>query len=206
MDFSKLSLSELSAGVESTQKIAKTGGKDDGTENKGPYVDPYTLGQAYLTQLGETKGKESNKGTAQLEQQIAQIRDDGTVLKAGRVWIDMPLIGANSTMTADEEATYLEKSGTKFLKFLRAISPENFNVFASVDKSNPKKWVFMGFDGKSMSEKQRDARGVEIDKAVIGVAQKVMSGEVTFTGGRVMLTKVASNNVKYPYLNFSPIA
>ena len=209
MDFSKLSLSELAAGQQATVKIAKAGGKDqtETTGEKGEYVDPYTLGVAFPTQLGETKGKESKKGTGQIEVQIGQIRDDGTVRNAGRVWIDMPIIGANATMSAEEEAEYLAKAGTKFLRFLRAVAPSTFNVFESIDKTNPKKWVYRGFDGQPMNQKQREARAAEIDNAAVGVAHQVMAGTMSFAGNRVMLTKVANpNNAKYPYLNFAPLA
>lgn len=205
-NLSSITLEDLAAQQEaSTLKLAKAGGKDAKADGEG-FQDPFTIGQPTPVEF-TTQGTKAGftTGTIQLELGLGIVTAKG-VQKAGRTWIDLPLIGAEAVMTAEEEQAFLEKAGARFLKFLRAIDPVKFNVFASIDKSNPKKWVYVGHDGQPMNQKARQARAEAIDKAVISVAEAIVNnGGLSLVGERVTLTKANNpNNPKKPYSNWSP--
>lgn len=205
-NLSSITLEDLAAQQEAvTVKFTKTGGKDGFEKGEGGFQDPFVIGTptpVEFTSQGTKAG--FTAGTVQLELGLGIIKADG-VQRAGKTWIDLPLIGADATMTPEEEQVYLEKAGNKFAKLLRAIDPVKFNVFASIDKSNPKKWVYIGHDGQAMNQKAREKRGSDIDKAIVAVAEGIVNGSVSLVGERATLTKATNpNNAKRPYSNWSP--
>jgi hypothetical protein len=206
-NLSSITLEDLAAQQESAaMKLAKSGGKDQEERTGEGFVDPFTIGVPFPVEFtSQTTKPGYTVGTLQAEIGLSIITD-GAKRKAGKFWMDLPLIGADYAGTADNEVVFLEKAGAKFLKFLRALDPVKFSVFASMDKSNPKKWVYLDHDGNPMSAKVREARAANIDKAVVTVAEGVASGNISFVGEQAVLTKATNpNNAKRPYLNWSSI-
>lgn len=187
---SKVSLADLAKKTD--LKFTKTGGAG----NKGPFVDPFTLDESFPIEITADEVTENpSSGSPQLQLAVSIIQPDGKLKKAGKLWVDL------IDETADT-ATQI-KQGQKLLRFLRAVDPTNFAVFASIDKS-VEPWVYRDADGNEMTAEDRVARGAEVDAAVVGASAGFVSGDLSVTGMRCYVTKKANpNNAKYPYVNFS---
>lgn len=197
-----ISLGDLAKQAQHTGvKFAKSGA---GGKEKGEYVDPFTLDVAFPVEITGEEITTRPSGTPQVALSVSIIKDDGTLQKAGKVWVDLPVLPEGADMSAEDEATHMQKSGDKFLRFLRAIDQERFSVFASIDKSDAKKWVYLDFAGNPVSEKARTKRADEIDAAVMAVAEGLVAGTLSLVGSKCFITKRANpNNTKYPFVNFS---
>lgn len=192
-----ISMSELAKGGKGLG-IVKAGVSK---KQDGEWVDPYGLDNTLPTEItGEEIGNWPD-GKYYVQLSLAIINADGTTKKAGNTRLDLPVVVEG--MSAEDEAGFLPKAGEKFLRFLRAVDPERFNVFASIDKSDPTKWVYLDYAGNATTEKARLARADEIDDAVMTVANGLIDGSVTLAGSQCFVTKRASNNPKRPFVNFS---
>lgn len=202
-----ISMSQLAKDSTGLGLVKSGNGKDKG--ERTPFVDPFTLGKQFPIEITGEEITTRPSGTPQVAISVSIMMADGSLQKAGKLWVDLPQEGVTTAgMTAEEEAAATSnnvKTGAKFLRFLRAVRPDDFNVFAEIDKSNPKKWIYLDAAGEPMSPKARDERAAEIDAAVMGVAAGLVDGTVSLTGSRCYVTKKASNNPKYPWVNFDAI-
>jgi hypothetical protein len=200
--FKDISLSELAGkNKRESRGIVKSGVSKGG----GEFKDPFTLSQPFPVEITGEEITFRPSGTPQLALSLSIINDDGSLTKAGKVWLDLPLTGS-AEMSAEEEAEHVAKAGKKFLGFLRALRPEEFSVFAEIDKTDAKKWVYRDHDGKALTEKAREKKAAEIENAMFSIADGLMDGGLSLAGSQCVLTKVPNpNNAKYPYNNFSAI-
>ncbi len=201
-----ISMSELAKGRTGLGLVKSGVSKDKG--ERTPFVDPFTLDVTFPIEITGDEIGQRPSGTPQVVLSVSIVNGDGTAKKAGKLWVDLPInVGFEGmAMDAEQEAIFMQRSGEKFLRFLRAIDPEQWNVFASIDKSDPTKWIYIGFDGKPMDAATRTQRANEIDAAVVGMAEELFDGSVSLAGSCCMLTKKPNpNNPKYPYVNFSAV-
>ncbi len=208
----ELTLEQLAALSESTApQFAKTGNpdpnRDDGVIEIGAAPVPVTISGVNLsarTARFNDAGQQTMFATPQVV--LTLTLEDGRSTQAA---IDLPLDhggGIAFNMSAEEEETYTERAGNRFLKFLRAMSPGKFNVFASLDKeTNP--WTYYGFDGEVMTSTQRAIRADQINRAVMVVAGLIRKGDFSqLMGKKVGLARAENTrSAKYPYNNFSAV-
>ncbi len=182
--------------------VTKSGVRKEGDS----LVDPFELGVSYPVEFTEQKISRRPSGTPQVELSVSIMLEDGALEPGGRVWLDLPVKEAltDLALTAAEEATFLTKGGQKFLKFLRAIDPERYSVFCSIDKTDPVAWRWLDFNGGVLTAEARTKLADDIDKATVAVACGVYDGTVSLKGTRCVLTKQPNPHaLKYPYVNFT---
>lgn len=201
-----ISMSELAKNKTGIGAV-KAGGSD---EERGPWVDPYTLDVATPTTILGTSVGQWPDGGDYVQLQLGIISEDGEAKKAGNTRISLPTVLDPLAYDSAEAAAVADASNLKafnqLLRLMRAVAPAEFSVFASIDKSNASKWVYLNADGIKMSEKTRQARANEIDAAVMGVADGFRDGTFDITGACCFVTKRASNNPARPFTNFSASA
>lgn len=173
---------------------------------EGEFLDPFELGVPYPVEFTDQKATRRPTGTPQVQLSVAIMMEDGSLEQAGRVWIDLPVKEALSDLpfSAQDEATFLQKAGERLLKFLRAIDPERYKVFETIDKSDPKNWKWLDAQGKVLDAATREQRADEIDAAVVGIAEGIWQDKISLKGSRCIVTKQPNPHApKYPYVNYT---
>lgn len=197
---SKISLSELAKAGKGVG-VTKAGKSEAPTGEKKAYVDPFTLDEWFPITITRQDIKVSKlNGCPQLEL-TAVITGTDT---GGKFWLDLPAIGEDSELSAVDSETYVQRAAQKLLKFLRAVAPSEFNVFASIDKTDAASWKYLDGEGNVMSIKAREKRAEQVDNAIIGFTNSLLDGMVDLTGMELQVQKRANpRSAKYPYVNFS---
>ncbi len=191
----------------SMSELTKDGGGlgvvKSGVGNK--FVDLFELKKPYPVEFTAEKITYRPSGTPQVQLDASMMQEDGGLVLGGRVWIELPILAPGSVdLTAEEEAKYLQKSGEKFVRFLRAIDPERFVVFANIDKSDPKQWQYLDRHGQPMSEDVRLKLAEQIDAAVVRIAKGIVGGTISLVGTRCIVTKQPNSFAPgFPYANFT---
>ncbi len=195
----KISLSEL-AGKGKGVGVTKAGKSEAPSTNKKPYVDPFTLDEVFpVTITGQSIKISKLNGCPQLE---ITTQVTGTE-EGGKFWLDLPAVGEDSDLNGANEMAYVTRAAKNLLKFLRALAPEEFNIFASIDKSDPTSWKYLNSKGKVMSMEVREARAAQVDNAIIGFTNSLLDGHVSLVGMELRVQKRPNpHSAKYPYINW----
>lgn len=175
---------------------------------KGPYVDPFILNQPFPIEITGQEYTTRPSGQPQVAISVSMIDGNGVLKKAGKLWVDLPLDYADpTTMSAEDAAVYLKsinKAGDKFLRFLRAIGPDTWNVYHTIDKTNPRQPRYYDVDGEEMGPEELEDREEAINCAVTAVSEGLRDGEVSLVGEHCVVTKRPNpHNSQFPYVNFS---
>ncbi len=135
----------------------------------------FNYGESYPVTITEVAVKASKSGYLQAE--IALALPNGK--KAGRQWLMLPVFTPEMREGMDQEKLNALKQsfGKRFHGFLRAVDPETYSVYASMDK-NGKKWKFFDSDGNEMTAAQKKARENEVSAAVIKASAEIATGNV----------------------------
>ena len=182
-------------------------GKAGGTpREQTPYKSPVEPNKAYAIEVTAAVGKQSKNGFAQLELAISGIRADGSIVKLGRKWINLPFLteAQRNAKGTEESAKLMKRNGETLHSILRAADAQNFTVFSTLDKTTSD-WKYLDSDGNEMSELERRTRGVAIGNAVKAVAAQLAEGNdspVTLVGARMYMVEVPSANGGSPFTNF----
>jgi hypothetical protein len=187
----KISLSDM-AKTKTALNFGKAGGK--GPQKTGPFVSPFAVGQKYAIEF-TSEEVTAGKFGPQLSVGVSIMKVDGSLQKAGKFWL--PLL--DETAPAADQT----KSGEKLRKVLRAIDPENFSVYATINK-NAEPWEFIALTGEVLSYDEREARNEQINAAVMAASQGLIDGTLSIVGCRCFVTLAANpNNASKPYQNYS---
>lgn len=107
---------------------------------------------------------------------------DGGTAQGKRFWYDLPI--PNSNLSHHENQAYIQKSGDNWLKFLRAVLPNDFKAYAKADfsdKANPK---YYAADGSEMSYEDVYKRNELVSNAALALAQQTWDGKWSPVGLR----------------------
>ena len=181
------------------------------TTEKREYESPFIPGVSQLIEVIGEKVTSPKFGTnMQLQLSIQLVKEDGTLgQKAGNVWIDLPIADENLAANLSDEARAeaRQKGGEALHRFLRAVDPTAFDIYATLDKGT-KPWTFTDHNGNVMSDDDRQARAEQVGKLVSGTAKALAAGTVSLVGKRVYNTvnagtKPTANGKTKLWNNFS---
>lgn len=198
-------LAKLGANVDGDIGV-RTGKAGGGAREQTPYKSPIEPNKAYAVEITAAVSKQSKNGFAQLELALSAVRADGTLVKVGRKWINLPhLTEAQRNLKGTEEsAKFMKRNGETLHSILRAVDTQNFTVFASIDKTT-NEWKYLDTNGVELSELERRTRGVSIGNAVKAIAALLAEGAeppVDLVGVRLYMVEVPANNGGQPFTNF----
>lgn len=176
-------------------QIGKKKSGNGETKDKGPYVSPFADQSILPVVITAQNLKPTKNGFLQLELARSIIKDNGSEVRAGRTWITLPVFSAEkaANLTNDEVAEKTQQFGDMLHAVLRAAMPEQFEVFASIDKSG-KEWKYITRSGEVLSGEEKDARAEQIGKDVLAAARKLAMGEMDLTGSRLYMQEVPKKN------------
>lgn len=188
----KISLADLAKNSSTTLNFGKAGGKGGA---QGSYVDPFTLDISYPVEFTAEEITERKDGSPQLQLSVSIMKDDGSLAKAGKLWVDL--------IDASADAATQQKQGERLRKFLRAIDPTNFSVYATINKG-VEPWEYVTGEGEVISYDERELRNAQINAAVVAASEGLIAGELSAVGARCFVQKVANpKSERYPFVNFS---
>lgn len=195
-------------------ELAKRGeGKGRGIVNterkeKGEYVDPYTLGVPFASQVVAQDLVVSPWGTHQLKLSWVIINDDNTTKKAGNTYLNLPIVPSETEMTPDQEKAYLDRAAEDLEDFLKAVLPIQYLVApGGIDKSDSAKWIYFDVEGNEMSYDVRQKRKTDIKNSVVQFAQDLFDDQKApslVDACCVIIKKANPKNPKKPYVNYYP--
>lgn len=158
---------------------------------------------AYHVEVTELIAKASKAGYLQAEVALKFV---GTDTKAGRQWLMLPVFSTEMAATLDNiKLAELKTSfGKRLQGFLRAVMPEEFEVYNRLDKSE-KKWRFFDSDGNEMTFNEKASKDKAVSKAVVKFAQELVTGaDMSEFIGRSCYIVLTPNKAKpeYDYVNW----
>lgn len=187
-----LTLEELTA-LAGEQQMSLDSGKK--------FTSPFEPNVAYLVECTEQQHTVSKNGFNQLELSLSIVESTGGTRKAGRIWECLPVFSDEvAARLADEPGlsegdTKLEQLTSMFGRnihgLLRAVNPDFWSVYARREKEGGRT-VFYDADGHPMSKLERDEKKAALGKAVLGAAQAVLQGKLSFVGKRWYLVEKAT--------------
>lgn len=189
-----LTMEQLAA-TDHTVTLTKPKKAGEDVKEKGPYVSPFAAGQTLPVLITEQALKVSRNGFLQLELARSIIKDDGREVKAGRIWINLPVFSAEMAANMDNGTMQekIDSFGKKLHGVLRAALPEQFAVFKEIDKSE-KQWKYITHDGQVLTSDEKDARAEQIGAEIIEAAKKLATGELSLKGSRMYMNEVVKGD------------
>jgi hypothetical protein len=132
----------------------------------------------YKLEITDVRTTQSKSDYNQVEVSLSIVDGNGTLAKAGRKWIMLPVFTENMLVAGDPEKLAQLKSiyGKRFHQFLRAVYPETFNVYARCNKST-KSWKFYDEHDNELSHADKRDREKAIGAAVVGAAKALLTEE-----------------------------
>lgn len=172
---------------------------------KREYVSPFASGEVLPIEISDTKVTTTKNGYFQMSFARAVIREDGSTMKAGRVFnINLPVFSDEvKAKTSSEKLASLEQMwGEQLHKLLSAVEPETFQVYKSSNK-NGKVWSFTLHNGDVIDAATKAERASLVGRAVLAAAQQLVDGTRTLDGSRCYMQEVPNKvEGKDPYKNF----
>ena len=166
------------------------------------FVDPFEVKKAYEVTITEQAVTESKNGWLQLE-----ITLEAGGNKAKR-WIMLPIFTEDKQSSEDPEklAQMKQSAGTSLHSLLRAVDPEVFSVYSTIDKSGAR-WTFYDAEGNEISSEEKKLREKLVAKAVIATAELLRCDKASLVGQTCFYVRTEdARDTTKTYHNFYPAA
>lgn len=157
---------------------------------------------AYPVEITEEVTETSEKGFTTYKPTLRILKQDGGTLDLGRVALVLPVFGQDLRNSRDEGDLEKMKQtfGQRLHGFLRAVRPQLFNAYASIDKSS-KNWRFLDEAGQEIDREVVNDRNVMIGKAVMAVATGLSTSSVSYKGSKLWYVRTPHPQKEGDYYN-----
>lgn len=191
-------LSDLAA-MDTTVTLSKP---KNGSGEKTAYTSPFSSGEALPVVITGQDIKVTKNGFLQLELARSVIREDGSEVKAGRVWINMPVFTNDkaSSLSNEDLVAKTDSFGKRLHDILRAADPEKFSIYKEIDRST-KPWTFVTHSGDVLDNDGKQARAEQIGAEIIAAAKAIVTGQMNLVGKRFYMQEVPGKGEGQTYLN-----